>query len=116
MTKRAKNEGGKKAAPGQLCQHLPGMVREALYDTVIGAGLACVAEVLESNGRRRVASAMRIWLIVRSSVRDMWRDSLVLGGRRVAVQPPRARSVAGCELRLPSWREWSACDPLGQRA
>jgi hypothetical protein len=43
-------------------------------------------------------------------------SSLVLGGRRVAVQRPRARSVAGRELRLPSWREWSARDPLEQRA
>jgi hypothetical protein len=43
-------------------------------------------------------------------------SSLVLGGRRVAVQRPRARSVAGRELKLPSWREWSARDPLEQRA
>ena len=40
----------------------------------------------------------------------------MLGGRRVAVQRPRARSVAGRERRLPSWREWSARDPLEQRA
>ena len=52
MTKSAKGEGGRKAAPGQLWLHLPGMVREALYDTVIGAGRACVDEVLE---RERVA-------------------------------------------------------------
>src|SRR5271167_2831198 len=43
-------------------------------------------------------------------------SSLVLGVRRVAVLRPRARSVAGRELRLPSWREWSARDPLEQRA
>ena len=52
MTKSAKGEGGRKAAPGQLWLHLPGMVREALYDTVIGAGRACVDEVME---RERVA-------------------------------------------------------------
>ena len=41
MTKSAKSKDGKKAAgPGQLWLQLPGMVREALYDTVIGAGLA----------------------------------------------------------------------------
>jgi putative transposase len=40
----------------------------------------------------------------------------VLSGRRVAVQRPRARSVEGRELRLPSWREWSARDPLDERA
>ena len=43
-------------------------------------------------------------------------SSLVLGGRRIAVQRPRARSVESRELRLPSWREWSARDPLDERA
>jgi hypothetical protein len=47
MKKSAKGKDGRKAARGQLWLHLPGMVREALYDTVIGAGLACVDEVLE---------------------------------------------------------------------
>ena len=43
-------------------------------------------------------------------------SSLVLGGRRVAVSRPRARSVEGCELGLPSWREWSVRDPPTERA
>jgi putative transposase len=47
MKKSAKGEDARKAARGQLWLHLPGMVREALHDTVIGAGLACVDEVLE---------------------------------------------------------------------
>ncbi len=46
----------------------------------------------------------------------MWRVRWYWAGRRVAVQRPRARSVAGRELRLPSWREWSARDPLDERA
>src|SRR5271155_1610485 len=49
MNKSAKSKDRKKAARGQLWLHLPGMVREALYDTVIGAGLACVDEVLETE-------------------------------------------------------------------
>jgi hypothetical protein len=49
MKKSAKSKDGRKAARGKLWLHLPGMVREALYDTVIGA---CVDEVLE---RERVA-------------------------------------------------------------
>jgi hypothetical protein len=28
---------------------VPGLVREALYETVIGAGLACVDEALEAE-------------------------------------------------------------------
>jgi len=43
-------------------------------------------------------------------------SSLVLGGRRVAVNRPRARSVEGREIRLPSWRAWSARDTLDERA
>ena len=50
MSKSAKSKGRKKAAgAGQLWLRLPGLVREALYETVIGAGLACVDEVLESG-------------------------------------------------------------------
>jgi putative transposase len=116
MKKSAKSKDGRKAARGQLWLHLPGMVREALYDTVIGAGLACVDEVLE---RERVALCGERYehLPDRQALRaGSVASSLVLGGRRVAVQRPRARSVAGRELGLPSWREWSARDPLEQRA
>ena len=40
MSKSAKSKEGRKAASaGQLWLRLPGLVREALYETVIGAGL-----------------------------------------------------------------------------
>src|ERR1700730_13451042 len=97
MKKSAKSKDGRKAARGQLWLHLPGMVREALYDTVIGAGLACVDEVLE---RERVALCGERYqhLSDRQALRAGYvASSLVLGGRRVAVQRPRARSVAGRE-------------------
>ena len=116
MKKSAKSKDGRKAARGQLWLHLPGMVREALYDTVIGAGLACVDEVLETE-RVALCGERYEHLPDRQALRaGHVASSLVLGGRRVAVQRPRARSVAGRELRLPSWREWSARDPLEQRA
>ena len=39
MSKSAKSKEGRKAASaGQLWLRLPGLVREALYETVIGAG------------------------------------------------------------------------------
>src|SRR5277367_5402992 len=106
MNKSAKSKDGRKAAgPGQLWLHLPGLVREALYDTVIGAGLACVDEALEAE-RVALCGARYAHLADRQALRaGHVASSLVLGGRRVAVQRPRARSVAGCELRLPSWRE-----------
>jgi len=116
MKKRAKGKNGRKAARGQLWLHLPGMVREALYDTVIGAGLACVDEVLEME-RVALCGERYEHLADRQALRaGHVASSLVMGGRRVAVQRPRARTVEGHELRLPSWREWSARDPLEQRA
>src|SRR5712691_8723818 len=117
MSKSAKSEGRRKAAgEGQLWLRLPGLVREALYDTVIGAGLACVDEVLEAE-RVVLCGARYEHAIERQALRaGHAASSLVLGGRRVAMSRPRARSVEGRELKLPSWREWSARDPLDERA
>ena len=117
MSKRAKSEDGRKAASaGQLWLRLPGLVRDALYETVIGAGLACVDEVLEEE-RAALCGARYAHLVDRQALRaGHVASSLVLGGRRVAVSRPRARSVEGRELKLPSWREWSARDPLEERA
>ncbi len=117
MSKSAKSSAVRKAAKrGQLWLHLPGLVREALYETVIGAGLACVDEVLEAE-RTMLCGARYQHLSERDAVRaGHVASSLVLGGRRVAVSRPRARSVEGHELSLPSWREWSARDPLTERA
>jgi hypothetical protein len=50
VRKNGKSEQRKGAAgQGQLRLQLPGLVREALYETVIAAGLACVDEVLEAQ-------------------------------------------------------------------
>jgi putative transposase len=117
MSKSAKSTEGRKAtSTGQLWLRLPGMVREALYETVIGAGLACVDEVLEAE-RVSLCGERYAHLIDREASRaGHVASSLVLGGRRVAVSRPRARSAEGHELKLPSWQEWSARDPLQQRA
>src|ERR1700674_6073885 len=117
MNKSAKSKGERKAAgAGQLWLRLPGLVRAALYDTVIGAGLACVDEMLEAE-RVALCGERYEHLADRQALRaGHVASSLVLGGRRVAMQRPRARSVEGRELRLPSWREWSARDPWDERA
>src|SRR6202795_1860214 len=116
MKKSAKGKDGRNAARGQRWLQLSGMVQEALYDTVIGAGLACVDEVLEME-RVALCGERYEHLADRQALRaGHVASSLVLGGRRVAMQRPRARSVEGRELRLPSWREWSARDPLEHRA
>jgi transposase-like protein len=117
VRENAKSEPLRKATgqgQGQLWLQMPGLVREALYETVIAAGLACVDEVLEAE-RSRLCGAR--YLDERQALRaGHVPSSLVLGGRRVAVSWPRARSVDGHELSLPSWREWSRRDPLTERA
>lgn len=117
MSKSAKRTDGRKAlGEGQLWLRLPGMVREALYDTVMVTGLACVDEVLEAE-RATLCGARYAHQIERQAARaGHVASSLVLGGRRVAVSRPRVRSVDGRELKLPSWQEWSARDPLEARA
>src|SRR5208282_4142456 len=116
MNKSAKNKGGKKAgSEGQLWLRLPGLVGAALYETVIGVGLACVDEALEAE-RAALCGARYLHIADRQALRaGHVASSLVLGGRRVAVSRPRVRSIEGHELRLPSWREWSARDPSSAR-
>jgi len=78
--------------------------------------LACVEEVLEAE-RSGLSGPRYQHLPGREALRaGHVASSLVLGGRRVAVNRPRARSVDGRELSLPSWREWSTRDPLTERA
>src|SRR5271157_135136 len=117
MSKSAKSKGRKEAvSEGQLWLRLPGLVGEALYETVIGVGLACVDEALEAE-RAALCGARYLHIADRQALRaGHVASSLVLGGRRVAVSRPRVRSVEGGELKLPSWREWSARDPLEARA
>ena len=116
MSKSAKSEGGGKAArAGQLWLRLPGLVGEALYETVIGVGLACVDEVLETE-RAALCGARYVHRADRQALRAAGHlaSSLVWAGGGSRVSRPRVRNVEGRELRLPSWREWSARDPLPQ--
>ena len=117
MRKSDKSDGGRKAGDaGQLWLRLSGLVGEALYETVIGVGLACVDEALEAE-RAALCGARYVHRADRQALRaGHLASSLVLGGRRVAVSRPRVRSVEGRELKLPSWQEWSARDPLDHRA
>jgi len=107
---------GQEQSGAQLRLPLRELVREALFDTVIVSGLEYVGDVLEEErtalcGRRYQHDPQGEALLAGSVV-----SSLSLGGRRVKVERPRARSVAGRELSLPSWEAWSARDPLEQRA
>lgn len=116
MGKTDRRSDGAQRSQTQLQLPLRDMVREALFDTVIVAGVGFVGEVLEEErtvlcGRRYQRDPQR------QALRAGWlASSLSLGGRRVEIERPRVRSVDGHEMNLPSWRAWSARDPLQRRA
>ena len=117
MRKSDKSNGQREAQGGrQLWLRMGEYVRAALYEVVIGSGLAFVGEALEEE-RRALCGPRYEHMAQRKAVRaGQVASSLVLGGRRVAVKRPRVRSVDGHEVALPSWLAWSAQDPLSERA
>jgi hypothetical protein len=116
VNKNGKRRGREQSTERQPQLPLRGLARKALWDTVMISGLAFVEDELEVErvalcGQRYEHQAGRQAL--RSGHVP---SSLVLGGRRVKVERPRARSIDGHELSLPSWRAWSSRDPLEERA
>jgi putative transposase len=88
----------------------------ALHEWIAAAGLSAVMELLESE-RAELCGARYRHHSGRNAVRGgHMSSSLVLGGRRVAIKRPRVRSCDGRELVLPSWKAWTARDPLTRRA
>jgi hypothetical protein len=112
---------GKKRAKEQSAareQRFPfrGLARESLLDAVILSGFGFVQDELEAE-RTALCGERYAHQAQRDAVRaGHVPSSLVLGGRRVEIPRPRARSTDGHELSLPSWRAWSARDPLDERA
>lgn len=103
-------------ALAQLRLPLAELMRTTLLDTVITAGSIRAIEILEEQrqalcGRRHAQDGER------QAYRHGYAPgSLVMGGRRVTVPRPRARSLKGQELELPAWQQWSNEDPLEERA
>jgi transposase-like protein len=113
MNEVARREGAKEAP---MLQVLGEVIRLELREFVISAGMEALKAVLEEErtaicgpryehqgGRRAYRSGHTM-------------GELVLGGRRVQVSRPRARGLEGKEEHLPSWRAFSASDPLEKRA
>jgi len=89
--------------------------RQALRELVLANGLRVFGEMLEEDrtllcGPRHQPSAER------SAYRHGHDEGqLVFGGRKIRLQKPRVRSVAGEEMELPTWREMADEDPLHHR-
>jgi putative transposase len=98
--------------------HLPlsGFFREALWDTVVFSGFEFAREQLEAE-RAALCGPRYAHLAERAAIRaGHAKSSLTLGGRRAEIDRPRARSLDGHELALPSWQTWNTRDPLERPA
>jgi putative transposase len=116
MRKTDKKPEKAQSAAGQLRFPFRGLARQALWDTVVLSGFGFVQDELEAE-RTALCGERYAHQEQRQAVRaGHVPSSLVLGGRRVEIQRPRARSTDGHELHLPSWQGWSSHDPLDERA
>jgi transposase-like protein len=100
----------------QLQLELGDAMRRDLREFVITAGTAALSAVLEAE-RTQLVGPRYAHLPTRTARRaGSARGELVMGGRRVQVRRPRARTIDGAELPLPSWAVFSDEDPLHDRA
>lgn len=91
-------------------------VREGLLAFCVGVGLSVVAEIFEEEITQLVGPRGK-----HNPGRDAYRHGqedrqLTLGGRRVEVQKPRARTKGGEEVELDSFRFFASRDLLTQAA
>lgn len=95
---------------------LADLIRADLREFVIAAGTAAIGAVLEHE-RTQLVGPRYAHLPGREAYRaGSVPGELVLGGRRVRVRRPRARTLDGREVELPSWLAFAAEDPLHKRA
>jgi len=99
----------------QALGELVGAAREGLLALSVGVGLRVVHELMEAEVDEVVGPKGK-WNPERAASRHGHQDgSMTLGGRRVPVSRPRARSVDGKELPVATYEYFADRDPL-QRA
>ena len=108
------------SVPSQQQQVLPMLevlvdTEGALHELVVQTGLQVLEALLEQD-RVAICGPKSQPQEDRKAYRHGFdQGQLVLGGRKVQVRKPRARTVDGKELTLPTWREMAAEDPLRRR-
>lgn len=116
---KIRKKGPKNQEAAQMLLPLLGVlatVKGALLDLVIGSGLGVLQALLEQERERLCGTRYRHNPERTASRAGYAPGELVLGGRRVTVKRPRARSSDGKEVPLPSWEKFAADDPLSERA
>ena len=116
MKKTARNRATREEIATQLPLALADVVRRDLREFVVNAGVTALATMLERErtdtcGPRYAHTPDR-----RARRNGHAEGELVMGGRRVRVPRPRARTLDGREVALPSWTAFSVEDPLHERA
>jgi len=103
------------AAPVQLSLNVQGVLRDvqhAFHGLCVLAGKQVLAAMMEAD-RVALCGAKNVPDSSRSAVRGgTTRSSVVLGGQRIAVTKPRARSLTRGELELPTFAWAAHTDPL----
>lgn len=94
---------------------LAGSVQEGLLALSVGVGLKVMGELLEEELVALVGPKGRHDPERAATRHGSRRGQVVLGGRKVGVRRPRARSLAGRELPLRSYAHFAADDLLGER-
>ena len=103
------------AAQVQLSLNVQGVLRDvqqAFYGLCVNAGKQVLAAMMEAD-RVALCGAKNVPDARRQAVRGgTTRSSVVLGGQRIAISKPRARSVQRGELELPTFAWAADTDPL----
>ncbi len=116
MKKAIRRWGVPQEILSQLQLPLSELIRQTLLDTVITSGTIQAIEMLRSQQEALCGPRYKQVADRKAHRHGSTAGSLVMGGRRVTLPRPRVRSVAGREVELPAWTQWSREDPLEQRA
>ena len=103
------------AAQVQLSLNVQGVLRDvqqAFYGLCVNAGKQVLAAMMEAD-RVALCGTKNVPDTARQAVRGgTTRSSVVLGGQRIAITKPRARSLQRGELELPTFAWAADTDPL----
>ena len=115
MKDTAKSRGRSQETTAQLTMAAMIDARATLHEAVVHAGMSILEAMLEED-RAKLCGPRYVHDRRRYASRAGYTDGeLALGGRRMTVRRPRARSPMG-EVALPTWEYFAGADPLTPRA
>jgi putative transposase len=97
-------------------EEVAGRVKDGLLAFSVATGLVVVCELLEAEITRLVGPKNAKQPGRTASRHGVTAGSLALGGRKVHLERPRARTTQGTEVSLDTWEAFSSGDLLDQVA